>query len=206
MKKVLLFMFLMIMFALKAEAATCDAENIKRLKELAKGVEITYETVEPYNNDGMMIYDDYIIKINGLSDELYVYDSTNDERVPLNKNSDGIIEYRSISNGKIKFKIFNKYCSNKLNEISIVLPIYNYYRDRDECKEIDYKIKYCDRYVEEKITDEEFYYAYNNYKESNKKEETRISNVLYYLFGGIVISLSVGLVIFILKKRRGTLE
>ena len=72
MKKILFVITLLLMGISNVNAEPCDAYDIKRLKEIAEGVEITYELLPPVEEMYSITKDNYRINITGLTDELVV--------------------------------------------------------------------------------------------------------------------------------------
>lgn len=200
MKKILFFIFLMFMFIIDVNAEACDAYDIKRLKEIAEGVEITYELQEPFENDGAMVYDHYKIKITGLTDEIYIYDKTNKKRYFYHDSVSGNVEYYSIVPGRIDYYIYPFDCSNKLKNSSIKLPIYNIFSNSDECKNINYNIGYCDEYVDSYISYDEFINAYDEYLNKNKGYDLDKNKII--VFSGLILIVIILFVIFIMIKKK----
>ena len=201
MKKILFVIILFLLSINNVNAEACDAYDIKRLKEIAEGVELTYELKEPYESNEMMIYDENVIRITGLTDELYIYDETNEVRYKKADEINGVIEYTSNMNGNIKFLIYSTYCPNKIRSLSIELPIYNHYRQTEECKNINYNIEYCKEYLTEYINDEKFFSSYNKYLETLEKDEEN-NSVYKYIIIGFVCFVVVFLIFNIIKKRK----
>ena len=113
MRKIFLFMFLMFMSILNVSAQACDAYDIKRLKEIAEGVEITYELQEPIQQEYGSIKDAYKISISGLTNELFVINKTDQENYYMNTNFNDVILF----GGKKLMEIYSVDCSYSLKKI-----------------------------------------------------------------------------------------
>ena len=68
-------------------------EDIKRLKELANGVEITYELQEPLVLEEGEVKDVYKINISGLTDELIIFNDIDNESYTVNTNFNDYVFY-----------------------------------------------------------------------------------------------------------------
>ena len=205
MRKMFLFMFLMTLFALKVNAEACDAYDIKRLKEIANGVEITYEQLEPFGNNDFIIYDNYKLKIVGLTEEIYLFDKLNDKLIYYSDTNNGHIEYTSVYNGTNYFYIYSKDCSYKLSVKKINLPVYNYYHNYKECKDINHAILYCDEYVDEYFEKEQFLNAYNGYINNNNYGISNYKKYIPFIIGGAFFLIIVFVFIFLRKRKENLL-
>ena len=189
----------MFMFVSNVNAEACDAYDIKRLKEIAEGVEITYELQEPFDNEGTMIYDRYKIKITGLTDEVSVINSTDE----LVYNSNGLID--DVLYGGIKlFRVYSKNCSETLKKIEIKLPVYNNYYNSDFCQSEENKNKtyFCEEWVEEEITEDEF----NSfiYSEDYGANQGFVNSYYLYLLL-ILVAVVIAVFVIIYKKKKEVL-
>lgn len=195
MKKLFMFMFLMFIFILNVNAEACDAYDIKRLKEIAEGVEITYERQEPTENNGLKVMDTYKLNISGLTNELILYNKTDDLNYTVNSELSNVL----ISSGIKYFEVYSTYCSNVLKKIEVKLPIFNNYSDSDFCKDFNNQdLEVCNQWVDKKISENEFYY------EVTKDEEENFSNnenILILLVIFIIVILMVAVIVFLKKKR-----
>lgn len=205
-KKLFIFIFSFIfLFTSKVNAEACDSADIKRLKELASGVEISYELQEKIINEYGAFYDLYKLNITGLTDEILVYNETDDVVYNVNTNfNDNILE-----SGKKKLIIKAYRCSQTLKRITLKLPIYNFYSENQFCKKKENKdLDVCQKWVTELITNEDFYEEVNKVN----KERTKDNNIVNFIINNIIILaclvlLIIGLIIFIIvKKKKEVLE
>lgn len=199
MKKIFLFIFLMVIFSFEVSAEACDSYDIKRLKELANGIEITYELQEPFPIDGGIIKDYYKLNVTGLTDELVMFDNDNDERYDLNT----IFSDIKFRGGKYIFSIVSKECYRKLKTIVIKLPVYNLYSDGNFCSAKDTKkLGVCQEWVEDKITESEFDRAYLEYSKGIEKDTTNNKKIYFVILGVIVLVVFVVVISLIFRKRK----
>ena len=195
MKKIFLFMFLIVICAFEVNAEACDAYDIKRLKEIADGVEITYELQEPFNFDGMVIYDRYKINVIGLTNEIILVNKSEFSRYNVDTNFDEVI----FQGGKKTLNVVSVYCGVDLKKIYLELPAYNIYSNYDECKQFENsKLKVCQKWIDDKITKEDFYSVINSKKVI---EEDLFSKYSVFIISGIVVLVIFVLAFFIRKKK-----
>lgn len=198
MKKIFLFIFFMFIFASNVSAEACDAYDIKRLKELANGVEITYELQEPLVLEEGEVKDVYKINVSGLTDELIIFNDIDNESYTVNTNFNDYVFF----GGKKQLEIASVNCSNTLKKMTLKLPVYNYYSDGDFCSDSDNKkLSVCQQWVEEKISEKEFDYVTNNEVEENY-DDYRIDKItIVYIICFVIICVIAGLVVFFKKKK-----
>lgn len=196
MKKLFLFMALMFMSILNVSAEACDTEDIKRLKELAEGVEITYELQEPHDNGETVIYDYYTIKVSGLTEEIFIYDEKNNIYYTFNDN-----EKTFVDSGLKKFVVKANGCSNILKTIKLKLPYYNSYYTSSYCME-NKNVDICKKWVDTKVDEGQFVEEINS---SNTVEEQSFikGHSLEIIIGIALIFIIV--IVIIIKRRREVL-
>lgn len=213
MKKLILFLFVFLIFSIKVNAQ-CTSEELNSLMKEVGQVTINYTYNEKTNK--------FKIDVEGLSSNIYV-----------NVINEGIIrwdvkEESSISNllpGKTYILEFisgvSSSCFSKnLTSKSITLPFYNQYYSDELCKGHE-TYELCKKFVYYKVTSyDEFKIRLNNYIKGLKKEEIIIEEPIekqpeivleilkflekYYLYITLPIII-VGLTVIILikiKKRK----
>lgn len=198
-----LFIFIFIFLSLsKVNAASCDAYDIKRLKEIADGVEITYELQEPMMVVDTMVNDIYKLNITGLTNELFVYNETNDEIYDINTDMNN----KFIFSGRKKLKIRANGCTQTLRAITLKLPIYNVYYGSDFCLEENNKdLDICQEWIDKEISEREFLTKVYNEEEKNKQENSFIQDNLYIIIGGIVLFIIIIVTVIIFKRKKEVL-
>lgn len=193
MRKIFLFIFFMVVFTSNVNAEACDAYDIKRLKEIAEGVEITYELQEPLMFMEELVYDVYKINITGLTSEIFVHNETDDEYYSVNSDFNKIL-----NGGKKQMIIKANGCSNVLKKITLKLPVYNYYYKSAHCEGKTH-LDVCNEWVEEKVTEKKLYselYSGNDVEENNN---FIMDNIVYLIIASILVLL---IIIFIIVKRK----
>ena len=196
MKKILFIITLLLIGISNVNAEPCDAYDIKRLKEIAEGVEITYELQEPIKQDYGEIRDVYKINIKGLTNELIVI---NRKEGTIYDNSS---DYNELIFSGIKYyDIKSKNCSSVLKQITLKLPVYNNFSDLESCKNNEYKnLKICQKWVESVITEKEYYDALNSIEEDKPTVKPKKNFNISIMFG--VCVLIVIIICVYLKKKR----
>lgn len=205
MKKYMFILFTLFMFISEVNAEACDYKDIKRLKEIANGVEITYELQEPYDVEGYTYRDLYKINIIGLTDELIVYNETDDESYKIDTDFNNLM----LHSGKKKITIYSSSCSDSLKKITLKLPVYNDFSNTKECKMDKYKnLDMCQEWTEEDVLYEDFY-RYFNEEENNSNDSNNfidiIKNNIYIviIFGVVLVTI---IILFIFKRKKEVLE
>lgn len=193
MKKFILFTFLMFSSVLNVNAEACDAYDIKRLKEIANGVEITYELQEPFNNGETVINDYYTIKVSGLTNEIFVFDEKNDEYFTVNNTSKEFV-----NSGKMNLVIKANGCSNILRKIYLKLPVFNSYSTTSYCEK-NKNVAVCKGWVEELVSESDYLKELNSV--SLKKENDFFKGYGLYIIFGVAFVLII-IILLIIKKRK----
>lgn len=173
MKKIFIFMIFMFCFIIKVNAEACDTDDIKRLKEIANGVEITYELQEPFTDSyGDVVNDSYNIYINGLNSDFYFkfFDIDNGvvnfERKNIVNNE--VVKIEKWLSGNYRIDIYSKNCSILINKIEVSLPRYNIYSENSICKDLTDKVDVCDKWYSGKVDEKIIQNKVEEYKNDNK--------------------------------------
>lgn len=228
MKKIQYILFITTLFLfgnIAVNAGICDDVTINEFKNKADNLKITYELDETYvDSNGVHQNGIYKISVTGLEKFISVkfYDLNIEET--YSKENQGNITLNGVESGIKKVGIYYTRCADKLLKIvTLNIPIYNKYADREECKGIT-DLDVCDETYEYELNESTFQYKLKKYNEKKQEEleeeeknkESKVSIVFnniveflkdYYLY--IVISIVVIVAVtgyFVLRKRRYTLE
>lgn len=178
MKRVFKLILLFALFAIpEIVNASCDSTELYRLKQIANNVSYKYDYIETKSNDG---YSDvtFTITVSNVFDELYVVlakDDTSDEtqKVLLNKSNNEVVVKDIKPGTNQRFEIYassKSMCLNdKLSSFYVNIPSFNrFYSDTlcDNSKEHEY----CKKWVNVRVSKEEFVKELTNYNESKKNE------------------------------------
>lgn len=137
--------------------AECDYQRLAELSRLASNVQLSYT----YDGNGFVIY------MTNLTSDLYTKDAF--ENVIYGGNE----KQFSYSSGSYNFTIYSNDAAcagEKLLTKSINLPTPNVYALYDECNQYP-SFKYCQKWGEFLISEEEFYAELNNYKKDLEATE-----------------------------------
>ena len=206
----------------KAEAATCDSDDLERLTSLANHVDFSY-TYSKYDNSeyNPYQYDMYLynFSLSNLTEELYALNSKNISsfKFDYQNNEDGkVIEY-GLEGGEYSIDIYSKNCNKKLRTISLTLPYYNQYHNSEKCQEESYQdLDVCKEWTKNKIEFATYSTTIDNYdpnkdKDDNSNREDKIlkfiqDNFLYFSLGAAFILLIIIIIIVsLIKKKRSEL-
>lgn len=202
MKKILFAITLLLISLTNVNAEECDAYDIKRLKEIANGVEITYELQEPYKYGDMVIKDEYLLSINGLTEEIYINNKTDNKKYFAKTD----MKHEKIYGGIKQIQISSVKCNRNLREIVLNIPAYNIYSQFEECKiEKNSELSICSEWVEEKISDSYFKQKIAENMEENEQQPNFIKKYYIIIIGGIVSVFVVIFVVLIIKRKKEVL-
>lgn len=204
MKKILFAITLLFISITNVNAEACDAYDIKRLKEIAEGVEITYEILPAIETEDEIIRDRYKINITGLTDEIL---AINKEKNKYYYNNTNFEEEGVIASGKYEFIIRSKICDRNLKTINLKLLVYNNFYNSDDCKLKDNKDLYiCKEWVEERIDNEEFIEYLTSTKEENSIKIEKNNNYRTIIIVAVIIIVFVSLIYKIIKRKKEELK
>ena len=216
-------MFLiLIIFSINVYADSCSNDELKRLKNIAEQVDITYE-YEMKNkviNKEEYVYVDFTIVASNLNKELQVnhendylqgdYKEFKNDGKNFGRIS-GFIEGEKVT---ITIRAYTSNdCSGRiLMKKTIKLPYYNYWKIANStyymCKNYP-EFKYCKELVDDKIEYEKFVDELNKYvsslnvKENNDVSKDTSSDNNYYMIIGIVGGiLLVFIIIYVIWKKQ----
>ncbi|MEE3344215.1 MAG: hypothetical protein VZS44_09015 [Bacilli bacterium] len=201
MRRIFLFCFLFLFGMSYVNAASCDNDDIARLKGVAFNVSYNSEYIG--NKSGSNDYQLYNVSFVGLTDEIYVSDSNYSFFV---YNNNEVIKMQS---GNNSLEIYSKNCGDvRLKTLTINLPKFNNYSLSSDCSDIDIKeFELCDPWYQGNITDEVFRSRLNEYldsKEVNNNVEKKEFNISYLVIviSVVVIVGIIGVIIFRYKKNK----
>ena len=195
-------------------AEECDKDDIARLKELAKIVDVSYE----YLGDVSKGLDDpkldtYKITLSNFSDELVLYDDEDTIEYDSTFVKDGVLSFEFTANDKSNFKfyLYSSNCSDyNLRTIDVVLPKYNVYSKSKRCnKNKKYNLDVCKQFYIGTVNDRIFVEAISKYSSSKKSKFDVVDFILNHLYIviGVTFLLVVAIVLFIIRwRKRSVLE
>ena len=192
----------------------CTNDEMKRLRELANNVKITYDYTlnEKKQIDGeYLIFPRYKAIINNLDDDLKIYYRVNDSNADL-ENIDEITNDYVIQEGrKLNFYIYsytNNLCTDELlKTINVTLPYYNYYyyENKTKCQEYP-DFKYCKEFMEVDLDFDKIDKEFDQYiKSLEPNDNINNLNIKWYYFILPVLVILIILVIILKKKKRDDL-
>lgn len=201
MKKILFVITLLLISISNVNAEPCDAYDIKRLKEIAEGVEITYELLPPVEYEGdITIRDNYKIKISGFQEDIIVVNEKE------NKVYDSTSDYNEIIDGGVKqYRIKSRSCSQILRTVVLKLPVYNNFSEHEYCKEKKYKdLVVCQEWVENSVSEREFNDAIveiNQMDSENNSVNWLKENKIILIITIVFLFVLIGIVLVLKRKK-----
>ena len=213
-------LLLFFIFFINVDADTCDSNDIKRLKEITKNVNVSYTLDDRVGEDEYQTYNKFYLEISGITNEIYFYfDNTKNNNIyddedeliiyDYSKTDNGTIVLDGYSSGNYEIVIASSECGDILRNVKIKIPTFNKYSLDDRCKEDKYSyLDICDPWYDKAIyidpIDLDKYFG-----ESNK---TLLSNLLYilkqyYYFTiiGVIMLILIIVLLFKLHKKRWSL-
>ena len=168
MRKSLYFILCVMIFLINIDivkAASCDDEDMARLKGLAGGVSYNAEYIG--DTGEAKTSQDYKVNFIGLTDEIYVSDSHYTFQVESDR------EIIDMVSGSYDYQIYSKNCNDlRLKTITIDLPKFNLFSESFECRLKAHKnLDVCDPWYSGNITDDQFYKIIDNYDKKIKKDD-----------------------------------
>ncbi len=210
MKKIVFFITLLL--SINVMAATCEKEELARLKNLAQQVEFKtdYELKE---NQGIK-YAEFSVTAYNLNEDLkIVIDSKNKNNTEFKYNDTKKYTLKPFVEGaKIKVIIYGyttNGCSGKeITTKTLTMPYYNKYYSEDTCKDTP-DFKYCSEIVNKDLSLNEFYDELNkhvnaNSKEIEEKDANKEKGISLYIIIIVTISVIVlvGVVAMVIMNKR----
>lgn len=181
MKRIIFLFVLLFILPINVNALVCDNSNEVKYQQLAKNVSYSYD----YSEENSKVT--FKITFTNINDKLYLknldskqtYNSINSE-LTINNVEDG----RSYKYGVYTNELG---CNGiKLYTYYINIPFYNPYYTNNLCKGIE-DFKYCNKWFNKRITNEEFIKNVTEYKNGLNKQDViddkkNTSNYLNILF------------------------
>ncbi len=217
--KIFIVIMLICIFPLKIYATECTESDRTYLNSLFENIKLDYEHVEP-NNEIKGITDNYFkIKITNLPKEIIAYNNY-DEKSYINNTDESLslVETDNVLGGnKVVFSFETSEvanCTMYLGTKSISIPFYNSYKDDELCltKKDSY---YCQEFLNERISYEEFKDGINKYQEEittevknednidkSKKDVSVTKTILIISSIFVILIIIITIIIIINKKRR----
>lgn len=163
MKKILIFMLLLIFPLVKVNGYYCNYQDVAKYKKIASNINYSYEYIETDN--------DVVFKITlvNLDPSLYLKDSKSN--VYYYTSSEIVVDGKSGEN--ISFYVYptDTFCKKEsLYTIRIQLPTYNKFYKDEICKGIE-TYELCNKWSTHNLSYEKFTSKVISYKESLKKDE-----------------------------------
>ena len=218
--KILLTIILLFLFISPVQATPCDSEDIARLKNLAEHVDISYSKMDPYTStekDTTITHNyKYEIKLSNMTEEMYAVSTDKyNNKILLKYDSNkknGEINLKYLDPGKQTITIYSTNCKNTLKQDTVYLLYYNEYYNDVRCNRIPDRIKVCEEWTKELVTEEILengLNSYTKYYEDNKPKQRIIDfiednmNLILLTIGVLIITC---IVIIIIKKKNSELK
>lgn len=202
-----------LLFNSNVYAESCDSTDIQRLRVVADDVDISYDYLDNYYEDGFLVNGVFKITINNISDELYIVESNDNLDLRNYSINDGSIAIEKMYTGDKNFKIYSKECGKLLKSIRIKLPYYNSLYEDDVCKDYKDKIDECSKLTDSVYTYSDVYTAVNKNNvitdDNNDEKRTNFFNskLFYTICGGVLLFIVIFVILIINRRRkRGRLE
>ena len=205
MKKICVLLSLIVFFlfnsnVLAEEMLACTNDELSRVKEIAKKVEINYEyEFKEVNQNGEIIkYPVYSLVATNLNKDIKVLimDSESSDNYREFKNGSEIMAtLKGFNEGErivVTIKAFTtNLCSGKVvRSVTIKLPYYNYFSEDELCSKYP-EFKYCGEFTDQKICYDDFNNEITKYqnaleKTDNKSLEEDDSNLKAIIVLGVI--------------------
>lgn len=208
--KYLVFTFLLLFITCDiVRAESCDSNDIKRLKEIAKNVTVSYEYDEDREKFG--IYGSYVITVDGLTDELYATAIEDANTYYFNYDSEELISY-NLSSSVREITVFSSNCDEKIRTIDLKLPYYNFYYTYDECNGISGDDLYvCSKFLDEELSYSKFLNEIKKYKSNHDDLDKDTTNFFekykLYFIGVFIVAIIIIAIVCVRKyKEKNVLD
>ena len=224
MKKILYAIIFIACFTFRINniyAAKTD-EFLETHKKEAEKVTAKYQLDENYTDEnGNKKNGMFIIEINNLTENLKVKIDDGDF-IRYDKTDNGKLILNGVESGIKKIYIYSVKVPTYLKTITVNIPKYNYYSEREECNGISKEeLDVCDKWYKYELNETTFLKKINEYKktqEENKDNNNQskiqiifnnIVNFLksYFIYIIIFIVIVCGITIYItVRKKKYSLE
>ncbi len=205
MRKIIILFSMIILFNINVcnVYAKCINEDIIKVTELSKNIQVNYEFVGEKSYDG--INQSYAVSFNfgDLENEVYAKE-VNEKNLVFYKSNDGKI----IDAGSYNFDIYYNGCEGiKVNTINVDLKKYNKYSLRDECNGLQGKLDVCDEWYQGNVTENIFMNVINDYQSKNFViNENTIQKNIYWIIGGLGCFVVLLIIILVIRAKRNRLD
>lgn len=197
MRKVTIWLFLIVMLPVKILARECTDRELANLKKIAANINYSYEY---YLNKNKMYFD---VTISNVYENIYILDVATDK-----KYSKTEFTIESKTDGQVlKFEIYSKTCDELLTTKTINLPAYNKYYQSSYCEGIR-EYKYCSKWGNYNFSEQEFAKMTKEYKESILIPEKEPEIITYktevrgfYVFISLFLLILLMYILFLFRKK-----
>lgn len=224
MKKILYVIIFIMCFTFKINDIYADEleKILEPYKKEAEKVTARYQLDENYTDEnGNKKNGIFIIEISNLTEDLKVKIDDGDF-IRYDKTDNGTLILNGIESGIKKIYIYSVKVPTYLRTITVNIPKYNYYSEREECNGISKEeLDVCDKWYKYELNETTFLKKINEYKkaqEENKDNNNQskiqiifnnIVNFLksYFIYIIIFIVIVCGITIYItIRKKKYSLE
>lgn len=224
MKKILYAIIFIMCFTFKINDIYADEleKILEPYKKEAEKVTARYQLDENYTDEnGNKKNGIFIIEISNLTEDLKVKIDDGDF-IRYDKTDNGTLILNGIESGIKKIYIYSVKVPTYLRTITVNIPKYNYYSEREECNGISKEeLDVCDKWYKYELNETTFLKKINEYKktqEENKDNNNQskiqiifnnIVNFLksYFIYIIIFIVIVCGITIYItIRKKKYSLE
>ena len=199
-------------------------EELKPYKEEANEIVISFQYNENYvDSSGNKKNGMFNLKISNLTENLKIKIDNEDTFYYYKNTNNGELLFEGVESGIKKIHVYSVRHPSFLKTITINIPKYNYYSEREECKEIgEENLDVCNKWYKYELNETTFLKKIKDYQkeqEEIKKEIKEISlikqffdNIVEFLKSYIVyivvsIIIIAGTVIYIkIRKKKYSLE
>jgi len=208
MKKYLRFSIIVCIMFLGfsyVHAESCDANDIKRLKEIAGNIDITYED----NNKGS-----FNVTFDNISDEFSIYGSSTGQLYILSNVIDNKYVVKNYPSGNHNFEIYSISCDVKLKVLSVKIFKTNIYASDPLCKgHEDLNVCKVD-FDTSSISREEFIKIINGSESldgitdaNDTKHNNELINIYLSAIGGVIFLIIIIMLVYTLNRtKKGELK
>ncbi len=224
MKKILYAIIFIMCFTFKINDIYADEleKILEPYKKEAEKVTARYQLDENYTDENDNKKNGiFIIEISNLTEDLKVKIDDGDF-IRYDKTDNGTLILNGIESGIKKIYIYSVKVPTYLRTITVNIPKYNYYSEREECNGISKEeLDVCDKWYKYELNETTFLKKINEYKktqEENKDNNNQskiqiifnnIVNFLksYFIYIIIFIVIVCGITIYItIRKKKYSLE
>lgn len=183
MKRIIIVFILMLLVPLTYAKASCDYNEIAKLKKIASNVNVDYDYVEKNNSVT------FTVRLTNLNNKIYFVDNTNYKKYLYTKDEIVISNYSDSQTIKYVFYPSDSSCGNQpLYTINLTLPTYNKFYTDSICKGIE-SYSLCQKWSTHNLNYDKFIEKVQDYKnsiiiESPPEEIEEVTET----FGNMIIS------------------